>query len=206
MDVHNNLFASAAGTPIVTTIADSSDAIKTEWLNIDTAIKSKSLSEITVDIGKCYLTSNMTEIVSCLGLGSCVGVIIFDNNNKITGAAHVMLPTHTLAQQGKLDEMAQRRFADIAIPFIYDSVIQMGARPENLRAKIVGGAQMFKGVADEELMDIGKRNVTAVKEQLALKKIPIIAEHIHGSEGRTMRYNVNTNKLFIRTKSGYNQI
>jgi chemotaxis protein CheD len=128
------------------------------------------------------------------GLGSCVGVVIYDERAKIAGMSHVMLPDSNLSR-GKTVHLA--KYADTAIKHLYQWLIDEGAC--HFKAKIAGGAQMFKFAHQSEAMRIGPRNVEAVKRELALLRIPIVAEDVGGSSGRTIEFDTKTNMLTIRT-------
>ncbi len=130
------------------------------------------------------------------GLGSCVGIVIYDQQMKIAGLAHVMLPDSTRSRQA---EMNLYKYADTAIPILIDRLCDQGARVFSLKAKIAGGAQMFSFDSNSKVMRIGPRNVEAVRKQLRTFRIPIIAEDIGGNNGRTIEYDPATGKLHIRT-------
>lgn len=130
------------------------------------------------------------------GLGSCVGVVIYDVQMKLAGLAHVMLPESIRSRQ---DEMNPYKYADTAIPILVDRLCEHGARLFALKAKLAGGSQMFSFESNSSMMRIGPRNVEAVREQLKEYRIPIIAEDIGGSSGRTIECDPATGELHIRT-------
>lgn len=130
------------------------------------------------------------------GLGSCVGVVIYDEHKKLAGLAHVMLPDSSLARGGKLNEA---KYADTAVKELVDRLVRMGARPYNLKAKLAGGAQMFQFANSSDLMRIGPRNVEAVKKELAALNIKITGEDTGGNSGRTIEFDPVTCILTIRT-------
>lgn len=130
------------------------------------------------------------------GLGSCVGVVLYDLNKKIAGLAHIMLPDSSLAK-GKTIHKA--KFADTAIASLIDLLEKEGVCPKRLRAKIAGGAQMFTYNTKSDIMRIGPRNVEAVKRELQRYSIPLISEDIGGSSGRTIEFNPETGMLLVRT-------
>ncbi|WAA13581.1 chemotaxis protein CheD [Fervidibacillus halotolerans] len=130
------------------------------------------------------------------GLGSCVGIILYDLHKKTAGMAHIMLPDSTLAR-GKTIHMA--KYADTAVETLIRKLEEVGVRKVTLRAKIAGGAQMFQTASKSEIMRIGPRNVEAVKKQLEKYRIPIIAEDTGGSNGRTIEFNPENGVLTIRT-------
>ncbi|MFM1650838.1 chemotaxis protein CheD [Brevibacillus sp. B_LB10_24] len=130
------------------------------------------------------------------GLGSCVGVVLYDERNKVAGMAHVMLPHSTL---GKTAATSVGKYADTAIPALIEQMETAGAHLRHTVAKLAGGAQMFSFLSGSDTMRIGPRNVDACKEMLALKNIPIVAEDTGGSFGRTIELDSQTGMLMIRT-------
>ena len=130
------------------------------------------------------------------GLGSCVGVILYDESKHIAGLIHIMLPDSTL---GRLDLLNVAKFADTGIDALIGRLEAEGVMKTSLKAKLAGGAQMFQFTSDKDTMRIGPRNVEAVKEQLKKHHIRITGEDTGGSSGRTIEFNPQTNKLNIRT-------
>lgn len=154
----------------------------------------------TVNIIKVGIADmNVVEspnLIRTSGLGSCVGVVIYDLNKEIAGLVHVMLPDSSLAKTGAVNIA---KYADTAIEEILNRLNKMGCKQINLRAKIAGGAQMFQFSSQNDMMRIGPRNVEAVKSELQRFKIAITAEDVGGSSGRTIEFNPATRKLNIRT-------
>lgn len=136
------------------------------------------------------------DILQTCGLGSCVGVCLWDNVTRVAGMAHVMLPSSSLGKTGN-----DAKFADTALPWLIEQMKKMGADKSRLTAKIAGGAQMFSFYSDNEIMKIGDRNVEAVKTVLAQLRIRITAQDTGGNYGRTIEFYPENNKLFIKTIS-----
>jgi chemotaxis protein CheD len=137
------------------------------------------------------------HLIRTCGLGSCVGVVVYDLGREIAGMAHIMLPDSSLS---KADGMNVAKYADTAVGELIQRVIGVGGRTHFLKAKIAGGAQMFQfRSASTDVMRIGPRNVEAVREQLRRFNIPIVAEDVGGNSGRTIEFNPKTGMLLIRT-------
>src|SRR5699024_12188453 len=81
------------------------------------------------------------HVIRTSGLGSCVGIIIYDLKKQTSGLAHIMLPDSTVTRQDKINTF---KYADTAIPILIERVLQTGARHSALQAKITGGARMFQ--------------------------------------------------------------
>lgn len=121
------------------------------------------------------------DVVTSIGLGSCVGLILHDEDKKIGGIAHVMLPKSS----GKPNERAGK-YADTAIIVLLKELMQKGSKIPNLRAKLTGGASMFQNFSGN--LNIGERNVDTLRELLKGQSIPIVKEDVGGNVGRTITY------------------
>ena len=130
------------------------------------------------------------------GLGSCVGVVLYDESKQIAGLIHVMLPDSSL---GRSDAVNVAKFADTGIKALIELLKLEGVHAFRLKAKIAGGAQMFQFTSDKDSMRIGPRNVEAVKVELRKNSIPLVAEDTGGNSGRTIEFDPITSKLNIRT-------
>lgn len=158
-------------------------------------IQSSTSQVIKVGIAQMDVVK-MPDTIRTSGLGSCVGVVLYDETKNIAGMVHVMLPDSSLARTETINEA---KFANTGIKALIEMLKQTGVQPFRLKAKIAGGAQMFKFSSDKDSMRIGPRNVEAVKRELAKNSIPLIAEDTGGGSGRTIEFNPASSKLSIRT-------
>ena len=156
-------------------------------------IKSKEI--IKVGIADLNVVKSPNQIRTS-GLGSCVGLILFDKVNEVAGLAHIMLPDSSLAHKGSMNHA---KYADTAIPQLLDRLAESGARVRSLQAKMAGGAQMFQFQSSNDMMRIGPRNVEAIKQQLKKYNINLISEDVGGNSGRTIEFDPKTCELMIRT-------
>ncbi|WP_213693850.1 chemotaxis protein CheD [Aminiphilus sp.] len=142
----------------------------------------------TIHVGMADLVAvKHPSVLVTLGLGSCIGLVIFDPKNKVAGMAHIMLPdsreSKSVPKPGK--------FADTAVPKLLQELLSLGALPTNLQAKIAGGAQMFSVPGKESgLLAVGARNIEATKKWLEQHRIPLIAEDTGGNKGRSIEFAV----------------
>jgi len=153
------------------------------------------MSIITVNIGMAELRAlNHPGILTTLGLGSCVGIALYDRKTKIIGLAHIMLPSSVNAK--KIDNEA--KYADTAIDKLLSDMYILGANKEYITAKLAGGAQMFTLNNSSDIIRIGERNIQATKEKLVELGIAIIAEDTGGNFGRTIEFFSENGSLRIR--------
>ncbi|KYH30088.1 chemotaxis protein CheD [Clostridium colicanis] len=150
--------------------------------------------EIRVGIADLNTAVSPKKLIT-VGLGSCIGIAIYDSNSKIGGLAHIMLPDST--QFNNITN--PMKFADLAIPILLERMQKQGAIKRNLKAKIAGGASMFNFSDKSMIMDIGNRNSISVKKVLKELDIPIISEDIGGNKGRTMIFDTTNGVVQIKT-------
>lgn len=150
-------------------------------------------NEIKVSISD-YKVSESPDKLITLGLGSCVGVAIYDKSTKIGGLSHIMLPDSSFFN----GNIKPEKFADLAIPMMVKEITK-GRKSSNLIAKIAGGASMFNFPDKKDNDSIGTRNVIAVSNTLKSLGIPIISSHTGGKIGRTMIVNLDDFSINIRT-------
>lgn len=150
--------------------------------------------ELKVGIGDLNVALPPDKLIT-LGLGSCVGIAVYDPYNKIAGLAHIMLPDSS----GFTNQNNPMKFADKAIPMLLQKMKEKGSNLRMLKAKIAGGASMFSFADKSPMMDIGNRNGKAVKDALRGLNIPIVSEDLGGSSGRTMIVEAETGKIYIKT-------
>lgn len=135
------------------------------------------------------------DAITTLGLGSCVGIVLYDPGTKIAGMVHIMLPDSTRIMNNE----NKAKFADTGIDELISMMMKVGAKRRSLVAKIAGGAQMFAFNNNSEMMRIGERNVEATKLKLYQLGIPIMAEDTGFNYGRTIEFYPETGDLHIRS-------
>lgn len=150
----------------------------------------------TLKIGMADLkVSKAPDLLTTLGLGSCVGITLYDKQTKVVGMAHIMLPSSKEIKNN--DNKA--KFADTGIEELLNQMIKAGANKNNLVAKIAGGSQMFNFNTNNDTLKVGERNVIATKEKLREIGIRIIAEDTGGNFGRTIILDSEDGSLQVRT-------
>lgn len=135
------------------------------------------------------------DILTTLGLGSCVGIALYDSTTKIGGLAHIMLPDSTQIKNNS----NVAKFADTAIEALINQLLEKGARKNRLVAKIAGGAHMFEFKNMDDSMRIGTRNVSAVIKMLETHNIPIISQDTGSNYGRTVELYTSTGIFRVKT-------
>lgn len=142
-----------------------------------------------------YKVSEAPNTIITLGLGSCVGIAIYDRRKKRGGLSHIMLPDSTSFTKN----IKIPKFADLAIPEMVKEICG-GRTCTGLVAKIAGGASMFNFQSTNG--SIGDRNVEAVERILKEMNIPILSKDVGGNVGRTMVLDLESFDVEIRMVNG----
>lgn len=144
------------------------------------------------DLNTCVAPDRLTT----LGLGSCIGICLYDKGKKIAGMAHIMLPSSEAVKNNS----NKAKFADTAIDALIEKMEALGVtNKRSLVCKIAGGAQMFAFQSGNETMQVGKRNADAVREKMKQLGIKILADETGGNFGRTIEFSAETGILSIKT-------
>jgi chemotaxis protein CheD len=134
-------------------------------------------------------------VIITLGLGSCVACILYDAVAKVGGLVHILLPSVTLAR----DRTNPAKFAETAVPLLVTEMKKLGAVPDRLRARLVGGAAMFSNLGAPGVALMGERNIQATKDALKVARIPVTAEDTGLDYGRSVYLHVPGGKVVVRS-------
>lgn len=150
----------------------------------------------TIKVGMADLNiCKSPDMITTLGLGSCIGIALYDPVTKIGGLAHIMLPDST--QMRNNTNIA--KFADTGIDELVRKMIAAGANKSRLVAKIAGGAKMFEVSGLSAIGNVGERNAQASKEKLKQLGIPLRAEDTGLNYGRTVELYTETGEFRIKS-------
>ncbi len=157
----------------------------------------RTLTNIVVGMADIQVVQG-SGVLSCLGLGSCIGLCALDPVAGVAGMAHIMLP-ESLADKA-VDKPG--KFANTAVPALLQLMEENGATRDRLVFAMAGGAQVFPfGSGIEPRMDIGGRNDAAVLATLSQLNFQVKNSDTGGSLGRTLIFNVETGVIKVRTVS-----
>lgn len=129
------------------------------------------------------------------GLGSCLGIVLYDAELKAGGMAHTLLPKPRAGMSAE----RKTKFVTTAIQLMLDELLDLGCQRDNLVAKLFGGANMFAGLQPPDKETIGQRNIRTAKEMLAELGLPLIAEDTGGSSGRTLVFDLDSGQVLVRS-------
>ncbi len=149
----------------------------------------------TIKVGMADLNiCKAPDMITTLGLGSCIGIAVYDPVLKLGGLGHIMLPDST--QMRNNANIA--KFADTGIEELIKRMVAAGANKRRLVAKIAGGAKMFQVSGLSTIGNVGERNAQASKAKLKQLGIPLLAEDTGLNYGRTVELYPATGEFYIK--------
>jgi chemotaxis protein CheD len=131
-------------------------------------------------------------------VGSCVAICLYDPTVKVAIMAHVILPKNNTSDPNPKPEA---KFADVAIKIMLDKLQANGAKINQLKAKMAGGANIFQNEGKVNTFDIGEKNTDAIKSILKEKKIPIVAQDIGSKSGKWVIFDMNSLEMKIKDRT-----
>jgi len=148
---------------------------------------------IPVGLGEFQISDNPNEILTIYGLGSCVGVGVFDPEAGIAGLLHAVLP-----ESGN-GECRSAKYVDSGIKSLFSALEEAGAEEKRVKVCLVGGANLLTAAGHEGSFNIGDRNIESAQNQIAARDLSICGEDVGGSIGRTMRLYVADGRITVRS-------
>ena len=130
-----------------------------------------------------YHIGRAPEQLITIGLGSCIGIALYDSLNKLGGLVHIMLPEN---KKG----LCPAKYADSGIYLLIDEMLKAGASRRKLVAKIAGGAHMFSSAGELSIQ---------VERVLQEEKIQLLAKDVGEDYGRTMEFYTEDGRVLIRS-------
>lgn len=154
-------------------------------------------NNIFIGMGEMQVTGSPESVLSCIGLGSCIGVSVYDRVTGVGGMVHVVLPKY----DGK-DIHNQAKYADTAVPLLLKEIIAQGGTRSHLIIKIAGGSEMSLAPGFENTFKTGERNLSEVALALEREGVRLAAADTGGHKGRTIKLYLSTGKVTVKTVGG----
>jgi chemotaxis protein CheD len=152
---------------------------------------------ISVGLGEQVVSKNPADVLVAYGLGSCVGVGMFDPVRRVSGLIHAVLP-----QRLNGTDPVSPKYVDSGLEGLLAEMVRAGADRNRLVIKMVGGANMLMTASLSNMFDIGSRNVNMAHEVLQRLGLRLQAERVGGHTGRTVHLYVATGRMTVRMVGG----
>jgi len=150
-----------------------------------------SLEAAKILPGEYFATDKNMLLVTVLG--SCVAACVRDVRAGVGGMNHFMLPRSEKDPTSPVSMSA--RYGTFAMEILINQLIKMGARRENMEAKVFGGGNVLRGFT---LNNIGESNASFVLEYLRNEGIRVAAEDMLGVHPRKIYYFPNSGRVLVK--------
>ena len=151
------------------------------------------MTQITVNIADYAVGAGPLMLVT-VGLGSCVGIVLYSRDARVGALAHVLLPNVNLSAA----QQTPGKYPATAIPAMVRRMRELGARG-TIEARLVGGASMFTPLLAPGSMSLGARNVAATHSACSAAEIAIVGQDIGGTHGRSVYFDVAAGEVLVRS-------
>ena len=150
----------------------------------------------SVGVGEMHVSKEIDDTLIAFGLGSCLGVIVYDPVAHVGGILHSMLPLASFDPEKAIRNAAM--FVDTGVPSLFRSCYEQGALKYRMTVKIVRGATI--SIAEEnDLFQIGRKNIIVLKRILEQSGISIQASDVAGRVSRTVTLTVSNGDVHVRS-------
>jgi chemotaxis protein CheD len=151
--------------------------------------------KVMVGLEEICVSSDPKVVLACLGLGSCIAISAYDPVARVGAMAHIVLPD----SGGKDKAGAPGKYANTGIPRMIEEMKEAGALKFRIIIKIAGGARIFGNVKEGSMLDIGFRNLAAVKQAFLDNNLNLRGENTGGAHGRSLLLHVSSGLTLVTT-------
>ena len=134
------------------------------------------------------------DVITTVGLGSCVAIMLHDATARVGGLAHVLLPVEALGR----GTGSRAKYAATAVSLLLEEMAAAGAG-RGVTAKIAGGASMFAALLQSGGVNMGERNVAETLRALDRARVPLVAQDTGGDYGRSVALHVDSGRVDVRS-------
>jgi len=147
------------------------------------------IQEFEIGLGVMKVVKE-SSILSVTGIGSCIALAMRDQETNASGVAHIVLPNSTNMEDAR---RTPGKYSDTAVRALVEGLLLIGASPDRIVAKMVGGASVLQSAGFD-----GARNIESTRNELKKCGVSIVAEDVGQAYGRTMRFETATGKIVVR--------
>ena len=148
-----------------------------------------------VNFCELKISRNPAETLVAFSIGSGMAVSVHDVVIKAGGMLNFVLPDSVTMPPEKAERFPYM-FADTGLSALWTAMQGIGARPENFKVVIAGGAQVMDQNGG---FNIGQKNHRAATAFFRNKNLSIDHQDIGGISRRTLRLDIGSGSNMIQT-------
>ena len=152
------------------------------------------MANIIVDISAMCISDNPSETLTTYSLGSCLGATFYDPVLRIGAMIHCMLPLSKIDKTKAAQKPAM--FVDTGVPKLLQAMFELGCKKKDIIVRVAGTARVLD---HKGLFKIGERNYTVFRRILWKNGMMITAEDVGGNVSRTIRLDIASGQLIVKS-------
>jgi len=158
--------------------------------------KPKHVLEVFLQPGEYYFGDKQTRMRTILG--SCVSMTFWHPQRLLGGMSHILLPLRPESKARDIDFPLNPSYADEAMDMLLLEMKNANTLPREYQVKLFGGGNMFPNRPIDQRLDIGFKNIAAVRTQLEKHGFISQAEHVGGNGHRYIIFDVWSGHVWVR--------
>ena len=147
-----------------------------------------------VNFGEFKISQNPAETLVAFSIGSGIAVSIYEPVTNTGGLLNFVLPDSSMLSPSKA-RIQPYMFADTGLAAFFNALSDVGARSENYKVVLAGGAQIIDQTAE---FNIGHKNHQAVTSLLKAENMTIQYADTGGFFLRTLRLDMRNGNTVIQ--------
>jgi len=156
--------------------------------------KAKNAFCIKIMPGEYYYTSEKEYISTTLG--SCVSACVWDEQHKVGGMNHFMLPI-TDKEEGQVTwgslPTDATRYGNYAMEYLINELLKHGGEKEAFQIKLFGGGKVLEGIGD-----VGERNIQFVMDYVKTENLNLISHDLGDVYPRKVLFDPLTGRAWMK--------
>lgn len=153
-------------------------------------------NSLSVGLGELVISHDPEDVLVAYGLGSCVGIGMYNPVTKTGGLLHAVLPEKF---DGGND--SPTKFVNTGIPILLEKIKSNGS-DNNIVIYFAGGANMLINTQLSKTFDIGTRNVASALQFFEKMNLRVRNSDFGGNIGRTVRLYIAAGHMTVRVIGG----
>ncbi len=147
----------------------------------------------SVGLGGQVVSRDPQAVLVAYGLGSCLGIGMYDPAARLGGLLHAVLP-----ENANGSGFPPGKFVDSGVLSLLEEMQKAGAERRRLVVWMAGGANMIISPGALKSFDIGSRNIQAALKIFDSLNLRLSGQEVGGNTGRTVRLYVGEGRMTVR--------
>ena len=162
---------------------------------------------VELSVGQFDVSNKRTNLFKVNTITSGLVLVLYDGVAGIGGVAYMMLPDSDYIEGEDAnpadDHGKPAKFANKAVSLVWEKMENMGAKPANTVARLIGGSQLFTfGGGGGNPLNLGSRNAIACRTLLSRLGIIVDKTEVGGNRPRNIIFSLLKGDCLVSIRGG----